>query len=216
MDWSSPVIEAAELIGTAAFAVSGALAGVEKKLDLFGVIFLAGVTALGGGTIRDLLLGRLPPRMFYHYTYLALAALTALLVFFLQVKVLPGRQMHGQTAMSWLFVLCDAIGLGVFAVAGTDACLQAGYSGNLFLAVFLGMTTGVGGGLLRDVMCGAVPAVLRKHIYALAAIAGSLCYYLLRIFLELPQAFSALLCIFLVVLLRLLAAYFRWNLPRPE
>ncbi len=216
MNWSSTFMSAAELVGTAAFAASGAMAGVERRLDVFGVCFLAVVTALGGGTIRDILLGEFPPRMFYSFAYLGLATLVALLVFILRGRLLPDPTERQQLWINGWFNLCDAIGLGIFSVVGTNACFAAGYGKNAFLAVFLGMTTGVGGGILRDMMCGEIPGVLRKHIYAVAAILGSLSYYFLRWLLHVGGGLATLLSVAMVVVLRMLAAHYRWNLPRPK
>src|SRR5699024_2484389 len=127
----------------------------HKGLDLFGVLYLGVVTALGGGTVRDLLLGITPPKMFYSYEYVALAVATAL-VLFLVFRRFPRARggMAGQ--MDLLYNLCDAVGLGIFAVIGTRAGMEAGYGENAFLCVFLGLTTGVGGGILRDIMCAGI------------------------------------------------------------
>jgi len=214
MTWST-VLLIAELIGTAAFALSGAMAGIDRKLDIFGVLVLAACTALGGGTIRDVLLGHFPPRMFYSFTYLGVVAVVAIALFILRVKMIPGK-IENESLNSRLFVICDAVGLGIFSVVGTEACLTAGYGDNIFMAVFLGVITGVGGGILRDVMCVQIPGVLRKHIYAVASMAGSLCYYIMRQILLTDPVFATIFCTALVTLLRTMAAHFRWNLPRPE
>lgn len=208
------VLHCAELVGTIAFALSGALLAIEKRLDLFGILLLSIVTALGGGTIRDLLLGITPPKMFYSYEYLALAAVTALITF-LAARSSRRYFSRFQGPMDFLFVFSDALGLGIFAVIGTEAGLAAGYGDNPFLCVFLGMTTGVGGGILRDIMCGDIPFVLRKHIYAVAVIAGGLVFYLL-IHLGLDGTLAALAGVVVTVALRLLAWHYRWNLPRVQ
>ena len=117
--------------------------------------------------------------------------------------------------MDLLYNLCDAVGLGVFAVIGTQAGMEAGFAGNAFLCIFLGMTTGVGGGILRDVMCADIPGVLRKHIYAVAAIAGSGVFYLMARLVTGGTA-AALCGMAVTVVLRLLARHYRWNLPKAE
>ena len=205
----------AELVGTAAFALSGALLAIQKKLDLFGVLFLAVITALGGGTIRDVLLGRIPPRMFYSGWYVLLSVAVALIMF------LAARWSHGRLTRFGVWAdralnFCDALGLGIFAVIGTQAVGRVGYADNAFLSIFMGMITGVGGGVLRDMMCGDIPFVLRKHIYALAAIMGSIVYYV-PVRLDLLTVYSAtLLGVAVTVALRLLARHYRWNLPHAE
>ena len=204
----------AELVGTAAFALSGALLAIQKRLDLFGVLFLAVVTALGGGTVRDVLLGRTPPRMFYGPEYVLLALGVAMVIFVL-ARISHGRltQMNRWTELC--FEVCDAIGLGIFSVMGTQAVRDVGYGDQIFLSVVMGMTTGVGGGVLRDMMCGDIPFVLRKHIYAVAAIAGSLSFYLMQQ-AGAEAGISTLVGVSLTIVLRLLARHYRWNLPKAE
>ena len=208
------VLYGAELVGTVAFALSGAMLAAHKGLDLFGVLYLGVVTALGGGTVRDLLLGITPPRMFYSYEYVALAVATALALF-LVFRIVPRSRTGLAGQMDLLYNLCDAVGLGIFAVVGTQAGITAGYGNNPFLCVFLGMTTGVGGGILRDMMCAGIPSVLRKHIYALAAIAGSGVFYLLsRLAVDGTAAILSGMAV--TVALRMLARHYRWNLPRAQ
>lgn len=199
-----------ELAGTAAFAVSGAMSAIQRELDLFGVLFLGAVTAIGGGVIRDLLLGQTPPQAFVNYIYLAVAAVTALAVFLLTAR----RAKHGGREWKYADALLnffDAAGLGIFSVIGVQNTVAAGFGDNAFFCIFLGMTTGVGGGMLRDMMSRQTPVVFRKHIYALASIGGSVCYYLLRdIF---PMGAVAVSTV-LVIAVRLLAAHYRWRLPK--
>ena len=201
----------AEVIGTIAFALSGALKAIQKKLDIFGVCVLAVFTALGGGVVRDLLLGLTPPRMFYSEAYL-LTALAVALIAFLVV-----RWFHLATdfGLWWdrVFNVCDALGLGIFAVIGTQAAMQAGFGSKIILCLSTGMITGVGGGVLRDMMCVEIPSILRKHIYAVAALAGSLLYYVL-VFFSLPVPFSTLVAVAVTVTLRILARHYQWNLPK--
>lgn len=205
---------ATELLGTVAFAVSGAMLAVKKQLDIFGILFLGVVTALGGGTIRDLLLGHTPPRMFYNIEYVLVALASALTVF-LVVRLTHGRGLWSGSGTDTLLTFSDALGLGIFAVIGTQAGMTAGYGDNPFLCVFLGMVTGVGGGVLRDMMCADIPFVLRKHIYAVAAILGSSMYYLLTV-LGLGTATATLVGMSSTVALRLLAWHYRWNLPKAQ
>ena len=206
------VLYGAELVGTAAFALSGAMLAAHKGLDLFGILFLGVVTALGGGTIRDVLLGITPPKMFYSYEYVALAVGTAL-VLFLAFRLVPRTRAGLAGQMDLLYNLCDAVGLGIFVVVGTQTCLDAGYADNAFLCIFLGMTSGVGGSILRDMMCAGIPTVLCKHVYALAAVAGSGVYYLLRL-LSVDGTIPILCGMAITVALRMLARHYRWNLPR--
>ena len=201
-----------EWIGTVAFAMSGALLAIRKKLDIFGVMLLAIITALGGGTVRDLLIGHLPPKMFYSSSYLLVSTFVALLIFVI-VRALKGVPAVG----NWweiLFTFCDAMGLGIFAVVGTQNAIMMGFRQNVFLCVFMGMTTGVGGGVIRDIMCAEIPAVLRKHIYAVAAIIGSLQYYYMVVLFHMNETFVSCISIVLIVTIRMLANYYKWNLPK--
>lgn len=199
-----------EMTGTVAFAISGAMLAIERRLDLFGVVFLGVVTAIGGGVLRDLLLGQVPPLAFLNSVYFLVSALTALVVF-AAALLLRRRRGTSLPSNSSLLNVFDAAGLGIFSVIGVQNTVAAGFGDNLFLCLFLGMTTGVGGGALRDVLSGSTPAILRKHVYALASLAGALCYYLLRT--RFPAG-SIAVSTLLVILLRVLASRYRWTLPR--
>lgn len=205
---------ATELLGTIAFAVSGAMLAVKKQLDIFGILFLGVVTALGGGTIRDLLLGHTPPRMFYNVEYILVALLSALTVF-LAVRRTHGQGLWTGRAADNLLTLSDALGLGIFAVIGTQAGISDGFGENAVLCIFLGMLTGVGGGVLRDMMCADIPFVLRKHIYAVAALLGAGIYYWLT-HLGVSSGLASLLGMTATVVTRVLAWHYRWNLPKAQ
>ena len=201
-----------EWIGTAAFAISGAMVAVDKHTDVFGVLFLAIITALGGGTIRDMLIGHFPPRMFTNYHYLLMAAVCALAVFVL-ARLLKERYIRSEKLIEQINNVFDAIGLGIFAVSGARIGMEAGFADNGFLVTFLGMTTAVGGGMLRDVLLQEMPFVLKKRVYAVAAIAGALTYWMLEMLGTAPTlAYGAGWAV--TVTLRLMATVFRWNLPK--
>jgi len=201
-----------EWIGTAAFAISGAMVAVDKRTDIFGVIFLAVITALGGGTVRDIIIGHFPPRMFTNFHYLLLSTVCALLVFCIarSYKEKYVRQEHTIEQINNVF---DAVGLGVFAVSGASIGIEAGFADNLFLVTFLGMTTAIGGGMLRDVLLQEMPFVLKKRVYAVAAIAGALSFALLSRAGFSPALAYGLGCA-VTTTLRILAMVFRWNLPK--
>lgn len=201
-----------ELIGTIAFAVSGAMLAVKKRLDIFGILFLGVVTALGGGTVRDLLLGHTPPRMFYNVEFILVALLSALAVFFV-VRLTHGRGLWAGPGADNLLTFSDALGLGIFAVIGTQAGIADGFGDNAVLCIFLGMVTGVGGGVLRDMMCADIPFVLRKHIYAVAALLGAGTYYWLERW-GVNGGVASLLGMTATVVMRVLAWHYRWNLPK--
>lgn len=201
-----------EWLGTAAFAISGAMVAIDTGMDLFGVIFLAMITALGGGTLRDVLIGYFPPRMFTNYQFLLLAVFCAVTVFLL-ADLYKERYVQSERGIERVNNVFDAIGLGVFAVSGARIGMEAGFTDNAFLVTFLGMTTAVGGGMIRDVLLQRIPFVLNKRIYAVAAIAGALTYWAIEYVFRMPvMAYSV--GWLATVTLRMLATIYKWNLPR--
>lgn len=198
-----------ELIGAAAFAVSGAMAAIEKRADIFGVLFLAVTTALGGGVIRDVLIGRIPPVMFVSYWYLLISVAVALAVFIDAYLRSEKYKLHLDKldAVNNIF---DAIGLAVFTVSGMNAAMPV--SDNIILVLFVGMCTGVGGGMLRDVMTNTMPKVLRKRVYAVASLLGGGLYYAMYA-LGANQLASIGCGMLLIFALRLFATIYKWNLP---
>lgn len=198
-----------ELIGAAAFAVSGAMVAIEKKADIFGVLFLAVTTALGGGVIRDVLIGRIPPVMFVSYWYLLISVVAALAVFIDAYLRSEKYKLHLDKldAVNNVF---DAIGLAVFTVSGMNAAMPV--SDNVILVLFVGMCTGVGGGMLRDVMTNTMPKVLRKRVYAVASLIGGGLYYVMHV-LDINQLLSIGCGMLVIFALRLFATIYKWNLP---
>ena len=200
-----------EVIGTIAFASSGAMVAIKKQLDLLGVIVLGVTTAVGGGMLRDIIIGNVPPALFKDPIYVLLAFITVMLLFVivrLNQKILDGRSMETYEKVMNIF---DAIGLGAFTVVGIDTAVLTGYGDYHFLIIFLGVITGVGGGILRDIMAGQTPYVLRKHIYACASIVGAILYAWLLNYIDGNIAMLIGACS--VVLIRLMATHFCWNLP---
>ena len=200
-----------ELIGVAAFAVAGAMTAMEHRADLFGVVFSAIITALGGGVIRDILLGQLPPKMFTSYTYILAAVISALLVFG-DAYIRREKYRADAEKLDSVNNFFDAIGLAVFTVSGMNMAISSGGMGNPFLVIVLGVTTGIGGGMLRDMMLGVMVKVLRKRIYAVASIAGAAVYYLLLV-LKVGDIASAVSAMAVIFILRVLATVYKWNLP---
>ena len=201
-----------ELAGTIAFSISGAVTAIKRGLDLFGVVFLGAVTAIGGGILRDILLGQIPPQAFLNYVYLLVAVITGVAVFLI-VYYQNQHDKPIQVMNDSILNFFDAAGLGIFSILGVQNTMNAGFGDNIFFCVFLGMTTGVGGGMLRDVLSGSTPAVLRKHIYALTSLSGALCYYCLQ---SVFASASILISTILVIVLRVLAIHYRWTLPHVQ
>ena len=212
MDMQALVSFIMEILGTIAFAASGAMVGVERKMDIFGVIVLGVVTAVGGGMIRDIVLGITPPNVFQHPVYATVAMVTSFAVFLIMYwrkGSLPGNI---RITYDRIMMAMDSVGLGIFTVVGVNTGIRSGYLEHTFLLVFLGTITGVGGGLLRDMMAGVPPYIFVKHIYACASIVGAVaCVYIYRLA---GGVAAMIISSAVVVLIRYLAAWYRWNLPR--
>ena len=202
-----------EIIGTCAFAVSGAVVSIIKRLDLFGVLFCGLITALGGGVIRDILLSNLPPAMFCNYIY-AFFALGTALITFVFARIARNSFETRAEDIDRINNIFDAVGLGVFTIVGINIALSMGYTDNPFFVIFLGMTTGCGGGLLRDILVREVPFILTKKIYAIASILGGVLYYILVTKLCFDAFLSVIIGIVFIVALRLFSTLFHWDLPK--
>ena len=195
-------VYALEMLGTAAFAVSGALAASRQRMDIFGFCVLALMPAVGGGTIRDIIIDRVPVFWVSDNRYVAIAIIAALVVFFAPHPKPGGRKQ--------LLIWADALGLALFAALGTEISLQ--HDTGPLVAVMLGVTTAVTGGMIRDVICNEVPLILSREIYATAAFAASLVYVLVdRIGMGDNLSLTAGVIAGLAV--RGLAITYNWSLP---
>lgn len=211
MDIQSVLVFAMEIIGTIAFSASGAIVGINQGMDIFGVCVLGVFTACGGGFVRDMILNIVPSAL-TNPIYVVVAAATALFIFC--VLYVKKTHFHGRLRARYdtIMLIMDSLGLGIFTVVGVRTGIRAGYSDNAFLLVFLGTLTGVGGGLMRDMMAEVPPYIFVKHIYALASIAGGCVFVMLyRLFGEVTALITSSLLVFMI---RLLAAHYRWNLPK--
>ena len=200
-----------ENVGLIAFAISGAVVAAKKDMDLFGINLLAMVTATGGGLIRDVIIDRIPPVMFVSPSLTIITLITAniaFIVMYLKKPMPKGITPVYDQLLFWL----DTLGLAAFTVDGAFTGIHSQYSDNLFLVTFLGVITGIGGGLIRDVLADKVPYVLIKHVYAIACIAGSIVTVVLWKFTQ-SELISSLAGFFTIVILRFLAMHFEWNLP---
>lgn len=194
-----------DLCGVFVFALSGALAAVQKRLDVVGVVVVGIVSAIGGGLLRDLLLGDVPPPALEDWRYVAVSAAAGVLVFFFHPQV--GRLTRAVRV--W-----DAAGLGFFAVAGTAKAAEAGLGP--VPACLLGTLTGVGGGLLRDVLLREIPLVLRAgELYAVTALAGSV-LVAIAVELDIYGPGAAAVAVAVVFLLRVVAIRRNWSAPTPR
>ncbi len=191
-----------DLVGTFVFALAGATAGVRRRLDIFGVLVLSLVTASAGGIARDLLIGAVPPAALADWRYFAAAMLAGVITFLWYPTI---ERLRTPVRMF------DAAGLALFAVAGAEKSLDFGL--HPLMAALLGMLTGIGGGMLRDILLAEVPAVLRSDLYAVAALAGA-GVVVAGDALQWSSGVSALAGAVLCFVLRMLAIRFDWHLPR--
>lgn len=198
-----------ELMGTIAFAISGAMVGIEKRMDILGISVLGMTTAVGGGILRDVILGNTPPQAFRNPIYLIIALVTSLAVFLPEIRRIL---LYWPSVYELVLRVMDAIGLGVFTVVGISVAHAAVPDGTIFLEVFVGVVTGVGGGVIRDILAGDMPFILVRHFYACASLIGALCCSVLW---EPLGNFSAMLFgAGVIVVLRMIAAHYQWQLPR--
>lgn len=203
---------ALEIIGTLAFAVTGVITAFDEKLDLLGAVVLGLSAAVGGGILRDIILGYLPPSAFRHPVFSLIAIAASILAFVIAYFVGKRFKKHNR---EWFQVLniFDSVGLAAFTVGGVNAAHVCGFAENSFLCIFVGTLNAVGGGVLRDIMAGRVPVILRKQVYALAAIIGAGVYQGLFELTQIPQTLLIVISISSVLIIRILATVFHWNLP---
>ncbi|PYI56890.1 trimeric intracellular cation channel family protein [Paenibacillus flagellatus] len=187
-------------LGVVAAGISGALVGIKKELDLFGVVSLCVTTSLGGGVIRDVLIGRVPPAAFLDATpfFVSLAAGLVTWTFYRLIR-----------RLNHILTVCDAIGLGVFTAVGSSTAMS--YYDNSFLVVSMGLLTGIGGGILRDVFSKEIPYVFKKEIYALASILGAVSFLLASS--ALSTTASLYISLFVTFAARMIAVALNLNIP---
>ena len=205
------IIYIMELIGTIAFAISGALIAVRRSLDLFGVVLVGCITSVGGGIMRDLFLGKTPPSIFSNVIVLVIATITSIVVFI--VSYLNANKFESfEKRIESINNFFDALGLATFSAIGTEMACKSGFLDMAVLSISMGLLTGIGGGIIRDILVDSTPYVLKKHIYALASVVGSTIYYLIRI--NGNKIVALIVSIPIIVIIRLLAAKYRWKLPK--
>ena len=199
-----------DIIGVISFTISGALVAVRKKMDYLGVCILGIVTAVGGGATRDIIIGSNPPVMFRDPLYVSIAFAVANIVFFFLYFHLNGRSkpLVNHIFEKYLFWF-DTVGLASFTANGVMVG-KTMTDGGIFLCAFLGVLTGVGGGILRDLLANEVPAIFVKHVYAMASIVGAITICLLW---NISTILAVTVGIVLVVLIRFFAMHYKWNLP---
>ena len=198
-----------ELIGTVAFAVSGAMTALKKQMDIFGIATLGLITAVGGGVIRDLVLGNTPPETFKNPIYGIVAIITSMIVFLPVFRKLNSEEHHNFDLM---LLIMDSLGLAVFTVMGIGTAVTVTNDFNIYLLIFVGIVTGTGGGVIRDILAKNTPYIFVKHFYATASLIGAVvCIALWKWAGNIVAMIVGALTVFV---LRILAARFRWELPK--
>ncbi len=195
------MFELLDVIGTLVFAISGALTAMYKKLDLFGVYCIAFVTALGGGTLRDVLIGRTPVGWMLDNQYIIIITIGFLL------SLLFNRYLERLRVSMFLF---DTIGLGVFTLIGLEKGLEYGLSP--VVCVILGTITATFGGVIRDILCNEIPVLFRKEIYATLCIVGGIVFFMLKE-LKIAEDIISIIVASFIIGIRLVAYRFNWSLP---
>ena len=203
-----------EHIGVIAFAISGAIVAINREMDVFGVVFLSFITSFGGGIMRDLILNRGIP-LFFTKAYMSLIIVcfaASLLVFFFAL-LFKKKFVKNEKFLDSVNNYIDAFGIGAFTVSGAMLAIDAGHV-NPFVPILMGMIACIGGGMLRDIMLGDVPFVLRKRIYALATAAGAAVYYVIWHFAPSYEVLAMIVGALVTVIIRILATIFKWNMPK--
>ncbi len=207
----STVLTVIEIIGVLSFSISGALMAIDKENDFLGVVFLAIITSFGGGMLRDIFIGNTPPVFFKLFHLIIVSVITSTLVFLI-ATVFKKQYVKNEKLVQAINNYLDAAGLGVFVISGARICMEAGFE-NPFLIIVMGMLSGTGGSMTRDIIMREVPALLRKHIYLMAALAGATIYYFLVRF-GVSDVFAVPIGAVSIVIIRILATVFKWNMPK--
>lgn len=200
-----------ELLGIVAFALSGALTALKKGMDVFGVTTLGLITSVGGGVIRDLILGNTPPETFKNPIYGIVAIITSLIVLIPQIRRVLNSKQH---IFDKFLLVMDSLGLAVFTVLGIKTAVAVTDDFNFYLLLFVAVITGNGGGILRDVLAGDKPYIFIKHFYAMACIIGAIISIVL--WNTISEGYAILIGAVTIFTLRICAAHFHWNLPSPK
>ena len=197
-----PFFDLLDFAGTVAFAVSGALTAMNKRLDAFGVFIICFVTAVGGGTLRDVLIGKTPVMWMHNLIYVYIVIASFFITIFFRKKLDGLRK-------SMLFF--DTIGLGIFTIIGIEKGLAIDL--NPIICIALGTITASFGGVIRDILCNEIPAIFREEIYATACVFGGILFFMMY-FLNVPQHVNVVVTSLVIIAVRFLSIKFRWSLPK--
>ena len=212
------ILDIIHIIGIVSFSAAGAIVAIDHETDTFGVVFCSLITCFGGGLLRDIIagqaIGRVLPWVLTNMNLeLIVCILTALTVFFV-AKIFKRKYVEEEETVNAINNVLDALGIGVFTAAGTEAYMILGP----LVAITMGVISSVGGSMTRDVILGEVPYVLKKRIYVLALLAGSVGYYITSQYIipasDATNVISTVVCIVIIFAIRMLATHFKWNMPK--
>lgn len=198
------IFSALDILGTVAFAISGSLAAINKRLDFFGVLIIALATAIGGGTLRDLLIGNTPVTWLTNIQtlYIIIASAFVAMIFRRKLRV-----------FSTSLFLFDTIGLGIFTIVGIEKGLSVDL--NPVICILLGTITACFGGVTRDILCNEIPVIFRKEIYATACLLGGMMFFILKYF-SVNSDFIYIATAGTIIVIRIFAVKYQWSYPRIE
>jgi len=198
-----------EIIGTIAFAISGAVEGVKHDLDAFGVIICGIVTATGGGIIRDLMIGQIPPNALLDSRFVVMAIVTSIIVFLIAWKY--KQAFLDYLTQNRLVNFADNVGLATFTIIAIERCLPS-FSDNISVLLFVGVITGTGGGVLRDLFTNTIPVIFRKRVYAVASLIGAIIF--IFTYSIIGNTASSLISMTIIVIIRVCSSKYKWSIPK--
>lgn len=209
------ILNSLEIIGIVAFAASGTFKGLKKDFDIFGIIVLDLITASGGGIIRDTILNKIPDAI-THPRNLYISILTSIIIYLLATNFRKRKQKNIEdiNQIIYLVLFCDAIGLALFTTTGANAAIDSGL-GILGIGI-IATITGIGGGIVRDILSNEIPYVLKEDIYATLAFGGGILYYLLINTFNLSRSFSLIIVFIILLSIRLIAMKYKLNLQKKD
>ena len=209
------ILNSLEIIGIVAFAASGTFKGLKKDFDIFGIIVLALITASGGGIIRDTILNKIPDAI-THPRNLYISILTSIIIYLLATNFRKRKQKNIEdiNQIIYLVLFCDAIGLALFTTTGANAAIDSGL-GILGIGI-IATITGIGGGIVRDILSNEIPYVLKEDIYTTLAFGGGILYYLLINTFNLSRSFSLIIVFIILLSIRLIAMKYKLNLQKKD
>lgn len=198
-----------EIIGTIAFSISGTVEGIRHRLDAFGVLICGIVTATGGGIIRDLMIGQIPPKALLDSRFVVIAIITSIIVFLIAWKY--KQRFLNYLSSNKIVNFSDNVGLATFTIIAIQRCLPL-FSDNISVLLFVGVITGTGGGVLRDLFTNTIPVIFRKRVYAVASLIGAIIF--ISTYSLIGETTASLISMMIIVIIRLCSSKYNWDIPK--